>query len=98
MEKVSKPKVSLLGAGEKLLGKQMKANAGELLPKHTASVESVLVVIEGSCLFKLPEKEEKLHAGEMIIVPAEIPHQIKAIEDLTAIHIMPKDIKFEFFD
>lgn len=99
MSKISKPKVSLISKGKEFTIKKMEANAGELLPKHKASHESVLVVIRGSCHFmftKTPAADQVLQEGDSIIVPADIIHQIKAIHDLSALHIMPNGIQFDF--
>ena len=38
MKKVTKPKVRPLVTGEKFNAKQMEAKAGDLLPRHTASI------------------------------------------------------------
>lgn len=97
MTKISKPKVTLISEGDELRIKRMEANAGELLPQHSASLESVLVVTEGECIFRLPDGEHLLNRGDSIVVPAQVTHQIKAVQDLKALHIMPRDIKFEFF-
>ena len=97
MEKVTNPKVKLLSEGEKLTAKQMKAKAGDLLPKHTANLESVLVVMEGVCVLTLDKTDHTLNPGDSFVVPAAIIHQIRAIEDFRAVHIMPKEIAFTFY-
>lgn len=98
MEKVSKPKVKVLASGEKLIAKQMQGNKGDLLPKHLANVESILFIHEGACILHIKDTEKLLEAGDAFIIPAEVKHQIKVIEDLKAVHFMPKEIVFEFFD
>lgn len=98
MEKVTKPKVRILAAGNNLIAKQMQAKAGELLPEHLANLESILLMQEGECTFKMNGKEQVLKQGESIVVPPEVKHQIKANTDFKAVHFMPKDIKFEFFN
>lgn len=65
METVKNPKTKLLDEGEKLRVKQIETLSGQLLPKHKASEESALIVIEDACDFK-------------------------------AIHVTPKNIRFEF--
>ena len=97
MEKVTEPKVKTLASGNELIAKQMQANAGDLLPAHLASVESILFVQEGECVFKMNDKDTVLKQGESIVVPPEIKHQIKVNKDFKAVHFMPKDIKFKFF-
>ncbi len=98
MEKVTKPRVRLLATGEKFKAKQMEAKAGDLLPKHIASIESVLIVLEGECVLALAGTDHVLRPGDSFIVPSKIIHQIRAIEDFKAVHVMTNDIEFEFFE
>lgn len=98
MEKITPPKVRTLAAGEKLIAKQMQANEGDLLPAHLASIESILLIQEGECIFKMNQEELVLKQGDSIVVPAEVKHQIKAKTDFKAVHFMPKEIDFKFFN
>lgn len=86
MKKVTKPKVKPLARGEKFNAKQMEANTGNLLPRHKASIESVLIVMEGECSIELDGTNYNLKQGDSFIVPQEIEHQITVIEDFKAIH------------
>lgn len=98
MEKVTKPKVRTLATGNELVAKQMQANAGDLLPKHLADVESVVFVHEGECIFTINNEDILLKSGDSIIVPPQVKHQIRAKSDFKGIHFMPKNIQFTFFD
>lgn len=98
MIKITPAIVTPLSEGNNLLTKQMEAKAGQLLPKHMATVESVLVVVKGACALLLGQEKHILDQGSSMVIPAEVWHQIRATEDFTAIHIMPKGIKFEFAD
>ena len=98
MEKITKPKIKLLAKGKKFTAKQMEAKAGELLPKHLASIESVLTIMEGECILALAGTDHALKQGDSFIVPPEIEHQIRAVTDFKAIHVMPSDIAFKFFN
>lgn len=97
MKEVTKPNVKQMAKGKKFNAKQMSAKAGELLPQHLASIESVLVGIEGEFIIKIDGTDNNLKQGDTFIVPAEIKHQIEAVTDFKAIHIMTNDIEFEFF-
>jgi|SRR5690554_7955786 len=97
MNKVVKPNVKLLAKGDKFNAKQMGAKAGELLPKHIASIESVVVVMEGECILNIDGTEHALKQGDCFVVPPKIVHQIRAVEDFRAVHVMTNDIEFEFF-
>lgn len=98
MEKVTKPKVKILASGNKLVTKQMQADEGELLPAHLANVESILFVQEGECIFKINQEDRVIKQGEAVVVPPETKHQIKAKTNFKAVHFMPTDIEFKFFD
>ena len=97
MEEVTKPKVKELASGNNLSAKQMQAKAGDLLPKHEASIESILFIQEGECILKINGENKHLKQGEAFIVPPETKHQIKAKTNFTGVHFMPNDIEFQFF-
>ena len=97
MEKVTKPKVRSIASGKHLVAKQMQAEAGDLLPKHLASLESILFIHEGECILKINGEDVELKQGEGYTIPAETKHQIKAVTDFKGLHFMPKEIKFQYF-
>ncbi|HSH28221.1 MAG TPA: cupin domain-containing protein, partial [Wenzhouxiangella sp.] len=97
-QKVTSPEVELLAAGKEFQVKQMKAEAGDLLPKHSATVESVLIVMEGECILTLEGVDHALKQGDSFIVPPRIKHQISVVQDFKAVHVMSNDIRFDFFD
>lgn len=98
MKKVVNPKVKQLSKGKDLNVKQMAAKAGDLLPKHLANVESILIMIEGECIINLDGEEFTLKEEDSFIVPAKVIHQIEAIKDFRAYHVMPNNIEFDFFN
>ena len=97
MKKTIQPKVSVLASGTNFIAKQMAAQAGDLLPEHLASVESVLFVHEGKCILKINGEDVLLQSGEAFVIPAQTRHQIEALADFKGIHFMPKNIEFKFF-
>jgi quercetin dioxygenase-like cupin family protein len=98
MEKTTNPKVKLLASGTNLVAKQMQANAGDLLPKHLANVESILFVQEGECILKINGEDKLLKQGDTFVIPPETKHQIKAETMFIGVHFMPKNIEFQFFE
>ncbi|AXH97914.1 cupin domain-containing protein [Ornithinimicrobium avium] len=74
----------------------MRGTDGTAFPRHTASVESVLVLLEGSCTISFPDAAHELRAGDTFVVPADEVHQVVGTPDFTAVHVMPKDIRFDF--
>ena len=82
--------------GDVLMTKRMEGTDGTPFPKHTASLESALVVLEGACMITFDDAVHELHPGDTFIVPANEVHQVVGKPDFKAIHIMPKDIRFDF--
>lgn len=97
MNTVTNPNVKILARGKSYVAKEMAAKAGVFMPKHLASRESLLVIQQGACLIHLENSTQTLNEGDVFIVPANLKHQIETNQDFKAIHIMPPDIKFEFF-
>lgn len=98
MEKITKPNVRTIATGKNLIAKQMQAEAGALLPKHLADVESILFIHEGECNLHMNDEDIVLKEGEGYVIPPNTKHQIKAITNFKGLHFMPVEIKFEFFN
>jgi quercetin dioxygenase-like cupin family protein len=64
--------------------------AGQGLSEHTAPYDAIIQVLEGNANITIGEAEFLVNQGEMIILPAKIPHSIHAVSDfkmmLTMIH------------
>ncbi|MHA6727039.1 cupin domain-containing protein [Chryseobacterium sp. A301] len=96
MNSSANPTVKLLSTGGSLVLKQMSGNEGEMLPRHSASLESVVYIKTGEILFHMNDKATPLREGESLVVPPETFHQIEVIKDFEALHFMPKEIRFIF--
>ena len=97
MRAVTNPDVKVLAQGKSYVAKEMSARAGVLMPKHSATEESVLVIQEGSCVIHLEDSDQILNQGDVFIVPANVKHQVETTEDFKAVHVMPNRIQFEFY-
>lgn len=86
----------LLQEGAVLVTKEMKGTDAAAFPKHTASLESALIMLEGAATITFPDAAHTLRTGDTFIVPAGVVHQIVGSPDFTAVHVMPKDIRFNF--
>lgn len=85
-----------LEEGNVLITKRMEGSSRAAFPKHSASLESALVVVEGTCTLTFGEVVHTLQAGDTFVIPADDVHQVTAAPDFKAIHVMPKDIRFTF--
>ncbi len=55
-------------------------DAGQGLSEHSAPFDAVVHVIEGEGLFIIGGEEHDLKAGQMIIMPANVPHAVRAVK------------------
>ena len=53
---------------------------GEALSEHTAPFDAVIQVVDGKGEVIIGGKSNILEAGQSIIMPANIPHAVKAVE------------------
>jgi quercetin dioxygenase-like cupin family protein len=53
---------------------------GEALSEHTASFDALIQVVDGKGEVTIGGKPFLLNSGESIILPANIPHAVKAVE------------------
>ncbi len=53
-------------------------DAGQGLSEHSAPFDAVIQVIEGEGVFTIGGEEHNLKAGQFIIMPANVPHAVKA--------------------
>jgi quercetin dioxygenase-like cupin family protein len=63
---------------------------GEALSEHTAPFDATIQVIDGKCEILIGGKSYILLAGETIIIPADIPHAVKAVEKFKMVLTMIK--------
>ena len=61
---------------------------GEGLSEHTAPYAASVMILDGKALVMTGGKSHTLGKGEMIIMPAGIPHSLKAIERFKMLLIM----------
>jgi quercetin dioxygenase-like cupin family protein len=61
------------------------------LSEHTAPFDALVQIIEGRADILLDGVSNVLEQGEMIIMPANIPHALKAIERFKMILVMIKE-------
>ena len=53
---------------------------GQGLSEHTAPFDALVHVLEGEADVSIAGKLHRLHSGEMILMPAQQPHALKALK------------------
>lgn len=60
------------------------------VPKHHHENEQVSYILEGEVLFKLgpnEDKEQLLRAGDVLVIPSNLPHSAVALEDSLSLDV-----------
>jgi quercetin dioxygenase-like cupin family protein len=55
-------------------------DAGQGLSEHTAPFDALVQVLEGEVEITLSGKTHHLHCGELILMPAQQPHALRALQ------------------
>ncbi len=78
----------ILFKDEKLQTMLMCLSAGTQVPLHTAPHHGVIHVIEGRGIFTLGDQEIELKPGVLIVMPAQAPHAIRAIDNVALLKVV----------
>jgi quercetin dioxygenase-like cupin family protein len=63
-------------------------DAGEGLSEHTAPFDAILTVMEGEATITIATREFHLSTGQMIIMPANVPHAVMAVRRFRMMLVM----------
>jgi quercetin dioxygenase-like cupin family protein len=61
---------------------------GQKLSEHTAPCDALVQVVEGKGMFTVRGKEYILSAGQGLIMPADLPHAVRAEERFKMVLVM----------
>ena len=63
-------------------------DAGQALSEHTAPFDALVQLLEGEAEVSIDKKPFTVKAGELIILPAGVPHAVKAIQNFKMALVM----------
>ncbi|MEW6726007.1 MAG: cupin domain-containing protein [Bacillota bacterium] len=63
-------------------------DAGQGLSEHTAPFDALVIVVDGEVEITISGRPHQLKAGEMIIMPANEPHALRALSPFKMILVM----------
>lgn len=63
---------------------------GQNLSEHSAPFDAIVQIVEGTGKIIIDKKEHILEEGQLIIMPANVPHAVEAIEKFKMLLIMIK--------
>ena len=68
-------------AGEKSMLARLTLLKGCIVPLHSHENEQITYILEGALKFSLAGKEIVVRAGEILVIPSNLPHSAEALED-----------------
>ena len=66
-------------------------DSGEGLSEHTAPFDALVYILDGEAIIRIGAQTHRLIKGEMIVMPADIPHELRAIKKFKMLLIMIKN-------
>jgi quercetin dioxygenase-like cupin family protein len=73
--------------GEKAMVAQIGLSQDCVVPLHHHESEQISVVLKGAIKFELENQEVVVRAGEVLVIPSNLPHSALAIEDSSVIEV-----------
>lgn len=66
-------------------------DAGQGLSEHTSPYDATVYILDGTAKLMIDGQEVRAKAGEMVIMPANVPHDVQAEERFKMLLIMIRD-------
>ena len=67
--------------GQEIMLARVLLKKGCIVPEHSHSNEQLTYVLDGALKFWIDGQEIVVHAGEVLCIPAHMPHKAEALED-----------------
>lgn len=67
--------------GQEIMLARVLLKKGCIVPLHSHHNEQLTYIVEGALKFYIDGQEIVVHAGEVLCIPANMPHKAEAIED-----------------
>lgn len=73
--------------GQEIMLARVLLKKGCIVPLHSHHNEQLTYIVEGALKFWIDGKEITVHAGEVLCIPANMPHKAEAMEDTVDLDI-----------
>jgi quercetin dioxygenase-like cupin family protein len=67
--------------GQEIMVARVLLKKGCVVPEHSHHNEQLTYILDGALKFWIDGKEITVHAGEVLCIPAHMPHKAEALED-----------------
>ncbi len=68
-------------SGEKSMAARILLKKGCIVPEHSHPNEQIALILSGALEFRVQDESIIVRAGEMIVLPPNVPHSAVALED-----------------
>jgi quercetin dioxygenase-like cupin family protein len=68
-------------SGDKIMLARVLLKKGSVVPEHSHENEQVTYILDGALKFWIDGKEIVVRTGEVLCIPAHMPHKAEAVED-----------------
>jgi quercetin dioxygenase-like cupin family protein len=89
-ERVSELLERRLITGERMMLAHVYLEKGCIVPKHSHENEQITYILEGALHFWIGENAEEevvVSAGEVLVIPSNVPHKAEALENTLDVDI-----------
>ena len=73
--------------GQNIMLARVLLKQGCIVPEHSHPNEQLTYIVEGTLKFWIDGREITVHAGEVLCIPANMPHKAEALEDTVDLDI-----------
>jgi quercetin dioxygenase-like cupin family protein len=84
-------------SGENVMVAQLWLFKDCLIPLHHHESEQISLVLQGALKFELEGREVMVRAGEVLVIPSNVPHSVLAIEDTIGLDVF-SPIRHDWLD
>src|ERR1700756_465817 len=67
--------------GQEIMVARVLLKKGCIVPEHSHHNEQLTYILDGALKFWIDGKEIVVHSGEVLCIPAHMPHKAEALED-----------------
>jgi quercetin dioxygenase-like cupin family protein len=67
--------------GEKVMAARVFLSKGAVVPRHAHHNEQLTMIFSGALKLIFDDREVVVRAGEMVLIPGNVPHAALALED-----------------
>ena len=73
--------------GQQIMAARVLLKKGCIVPEHSHHNEQLTYILDGALKFWIDGKEITVHSGEVLCIPANMPHKAEALEDTVDLDI-----------